>query len=237
MNNGKAPKQTDINPGELYFSWYLDELKAEGYIKYYDREPETFTVFPSFDHKREKHFKTKDNTLEDISLLGASHYGYDYRVVWMPKALNVFTELYWPDGHFRFGIPTFVSHYRELMDEMEIVSYIDVKPPAAVLQFSGNIRSSHVFPFIQKTLMHYYGLYINKIVPANSGKHGIKTNLFAKTFTPNRYLFTDQASMSRKIPFKTNSLKNYVERQQSTINQLLKEDREWKAKSNQQTLL
>jgi hypothetical protein len=233
-----AQTATKENPIEMYFTWYLDELVSNGFLKSYEREPETMIVLDSHSFKRERHLKTKENPLEDITLLPAITYTYDYRLVWHSSALNIFTEVYKPDGHFRFGIPTFISHYIEINGMPEIVSYVDVKPHYSAASFGGGkMASFYTFPFIQKFLMDSKGLYINKAIPVNQGKHGINTCLFAQTFTPNRYEFTDAGQQLRKIKFKKTSITSYVSKQRAIINRLLDDIAKKNLKNNQQTLL
>lgn len=217
----KKKNNTDINPIEMYFEWYLEELKQYGYVEYYDREPELIEVLPPFDHKREKHFKVKENTTEEFNMLQSVTYTYDYRIAWTEKAKYIFTEVYDPSGHFRFGMPTFVSHWIKLHGDYKMVSYIDVKPHISAAQFGGNVSSYYTFPFIQKFLMRTRGLFINKATPINQGKHGVSTCLFAKTFTPNRFLFTDAGQQLRKIRFVKRSISAYTDSQKAIINKIL----------------
>lgn len=234
----KKQNSTYENPIEMYFRWYLEELKQEGYLKDFEREAETLIVLNAFEYNREKHFKTKENVREPFNLTPAITYTYDYRLVWDKKALNIFTEPMHEGGCFRFGVPPFISHYIELMDEQEIVSYVDVKPHASAAQFGGGKLSSfYTFPFIQKFLLEKYHIYVNKIIPINQGKHGVNTNLFATTFTPRRYNLTDKGQMQRKIPFKKTTLHTFVERRKSIVEDLLRDIEKKNAKNNQQTLL
>lgn len=238
----KVVKQnsTNENPGEMYFTWYLDELKAHGYLKWWDREPETLRVMDDYKYLRERQYKSKENVLEPFKLLSGFNYTYDYRLVWEEKALNIFTEIMEPatkDAYFKFGLPSFISHEVNLMDALEIVSYVDVKPPAAVLRFAGNVSSAYTFPFIQKILLWQYGMYINKIVPTNSGNHSVSTNLFAQTFTPNRFMFTDTGKQTRKIPYMVKSIKSYTTKRRAAVDAIIAQDREKSLKNSQATLL
>jgi hypothetical protein len=239
MTEFKAPVgKSKENQGEIYFSWYLDELLQQGYLKEYQREPETFLVLPRYKFKKEKHFKKKENEYVSFNLFPDLSYTYDYRLIWNEKALNIFTELMHKDGHFRFGVPDFVSHNIEINGKTEIVSYVDVKPHRAAARFGGGkISTFYTFPLIQKFLAHFHHIYINKIVPTNTGKHGIATCLFAKTFTPNRYLFTDAGKQMRKIPFMRVSLSNYVKRKKTIIESALKIIEDKNSKGQQTSLL
>lgn len=229
--------KTEENDDEKYFRWYLEELQKYGFIKYYEREPETFLVLPSFAHTREKHLKTKENPIESFNMLNDITYTYDFRIIWERSALNIFTEIYDKDEPFKFGMPTFVSHNIMLMDSPEIISYVDVKPHASASRFSGSLASFYTFPFVQKILMHEYKIFINKAVPVNQGRNGVNSNLFATTFTPTRYLYQDKAKGLRKIPFKRTSITTYVNRQKAITDSLLKDIEKKNLKNQQQTLL
>lgn len=219
----KSKTKTTENPHEQAFRWYCEELKEYGYLESFEREAETFIVLPKVDYEREKHNKTKSNTTESISLFRETTYTYDYKLIWSEKALNVFTEVIVPRGFFVFGAPTFISHRLDIGGVMKMVSYVDVKPHVAAAQFGGGkMASYYTFPFIQKFLYLTKGLYINKIIPINSGKYGRTTCLFATTFVPNRYMFTDKSGELRTIPYRKRTIVSYIAEKEKHINELLK---------------
>jgi hypothetical protein len=214
---------TTENPIEREFRWYCEELQKHGFLKRFEREAETFIVLDSIDYQREKHYKTKPNTHERINLFRETTYTYDFRLIWTQKALNIFTEIITPGGSFVFGIPIFISHYITINGVEEIVSYVDVKPHHSAAQFGGGkMASYYTFPFIQKYLYLTKGLYINKIIPTHQGKHGRTTNLFATTFVPNRYLYTDKSGALRTIPYSKRSITSFVNQKEKIINDILK---------------
>lgn len=216
--------QTEENNEEKYARWYFEELQTAGYVKRIDREVETISVLPEFKHKRVKRFVKKDNVEEDFTLLKAVNYTYDFRIIWTDKAINLFTEIFNPQGAFLFGEPFFISHYIKINNVIEIVSYIDVKPHTMAARFGGKLSTFYTFPFIQKFLLHTRGLFINKMIPVNMGKYGINTCMFAQTFTPQRYLFTDKGKDLRKIRFKKNTLNNFISQRENLINEILIKD-------------
>ena len=210
---------TKINPIEQYFEWYLDELKKYGFIKSYEREADVFTVLKPKKHKQIKRYQSKKNIETEFTLLQGLKYTYDYRIIWEEKGLLIFTEVYKKDVPFEYGVPVFISHLIPIKDSIEIVSYIDVKPHASAARFSGSLTSFTTFPIVQKILFELWGIYINKVVPINQGKHGVSSALFAKTFTPNRYLFTDGGSTLRKIPFNKRNINDFVKTKQKAIDE------------------
>lgn len=235
MSGFNAPMtKTTENPHEMYFRWYCEELQQHGYLESFEREPETFLITPGINFKREKHFKVKPNELEEFELFPKRTYTYDFRLIWTKKAINIFTEILDFDGYFVFGMPTFVSHRINLNGQIKIVSYIDVKPHYAAVAFGGGkMKSYYTFPYVQKSLYIMKGLYINKIVPIHTGKHGRSTCLFATTFVPNRYKRTDKSLDQRNIPYKVRSLLSYCQQKEKIVNDLLK----IKQGKNQQTSL
>lgn len=228
-------KSTYENPGEMYSRWYFEELIKHGFVKSIEREAETMLVLPSKKHSKVKHLKQKENSLTTITLLQDISYTYDFRIIWSETALNIFTEIFYEGVPFVYDVPPFVSHLIDINGVSEIVSYVDVKPHSAAARFGGgNLASFYTFPFVQKFLMNKYGIYINKMVPTNTGKHGISTCMFAKTFIPNRYLFTDGGSQHRSIKIKKTPLLSFVKYKKELINTLVKQN---KAKTSQTSLL
>lgn len=215
-----APKtQTKENDYERYFRWYCEDLIENGFLKRFDRELESFIISPKINYKREKHFKTKATETEDFALFQETTYTYDFRLIWTEKAKFIFTEVMEFDGAFVLGAPVFISHLIDINGTIEMVSYVDVKPHyAAVAYGGGKMKSYYTFPFVQKHLYIMKGLYVNKIIPVHTGKHGQSTCLFATTFVPNRYLYQDKAQGLRKIPYKKRSLVSFVE-QKKRINE------------------
>jgi hypothetical protein len=219
----------------MYFRWYCDDLIKHGYLESFEREAEKFRVLPKVDYKREKHLKTKENGFETISLFPETNYTYDFRLIWSEKALYIFTEPIEFDGFFVFGHPPFVSNWIEINGVVKMVSYIDVKPHYKAVEFGGGkMKSYYTFPFIQKYLYMTKGLYINKTIPIHTGKHGISTCLFASTFTPTRYVYTDKSGEERKIPFRKKGILAYCEQKSKIVDELLFIK---KNKSTQVTLL
>lgn len=235
MNQKK--NSTETNGHEMYFEWYLDELESNGFIEGYDREPETILVIPPYIHERELHYIKKENKTEEFALIKSLEYTYDYRIIWSQKAQHIFMDVFDPDKPFLFGQPHFIAHWIEIDGFNELVSYVDVKPHFVAAQFNQGMSSYYTFPLIQKILMFMRSIYINKVTPINSGKHGVNTCLFAKTFTPNRFLFTDKASMKRKIKFRTVPLNSYVNRQKNIVEKYMDTEKAKKGETGQQSLL
>jgi hypothetical protein len=211
---------------EIHFAWYLEELKAEGYILGYQNHPYTFILSEQvkFDCIKQPIPKKAEPRTEVRELLPKNTYTPDFAIYWTKKAEGVFFEKI---GSTSEGIAmsqsavaldkntpfwtywnttNFPSHFTMLpsLDGAYDISLVDVKPDVAK-RFAKNISSIYTFPIEQKWVMEKYGIFVQKIVA-----EGKKTCLFAKTFTPNRYLTNDKISTLRNIHHKTPTLSTYV---------------------------
>lgn len=165
---------------ELYFSWYLDELKEAGFVSNWWYEPSTFilTTPVTKEVRKEIKLKTKIKTIVSNKVLMS---GSDYT----PDFLVQFKHL-----------PPF------LMDNLFITKadngslnwWVDTKG-----SFNGrNNNSAITFPLKQKMLYYTQGILVEKIIP---GK------LFANTFTPEKYL-TTPTGKEKKIKWTLKKLKS-----------------------------
>lgn len=209
----KVKKFTERNTIELYAEWYLNELKENGFVKEYYREPQVIELTPRKFHPRSSFKETKkgiEEKLEDFTFLRELNYRYDYLIEWDTKAEHIFyNHITKP---FKLPCP-FVA-----MDSQDgkVISLIDVKPTAQGAVFGHN-TTGYTFPIIQKVLFNFYGIYINKTIPipmVSGGeiKSGNSQALFTTTFVPSRYLLTDTGKQARQIKYKTQSLKEYLDR-------------------------
>jgi len=211
--------KSDKNTIELYFEWWLLEMKSAGYIADFKREPEKLLVLDNAPYGRYKRFKSKEKEIEEFNLFQKIQYTYDYRVIWNDTAEYLFYEEVLPAGVFQFGIPPFIAHRSP---EGDVYSLIDVKPTNSVMQKGGNVSSSISFPLKQRMLWDRDRLYINKVVPMPMAGTGFNSALFIKTFCPQRYFLTDGGGQRRKIKWKAIPLKEYVKNKITYIDNLLK---------------
>jgi hypothetical protein len=214
-------KKTEINSIELYFQWWLKEMTTAGYIKRFVREPETLIAAKTIEYGRLKRFKRKEKVVEKFNLFPEVKYTYDYIIIWNDASEYLFYEEINKENIFQFGKPLFIATKEHVLQQEEIVSYVDVKPTANAA-FGGKVSSSISFPLKQRMCWENEGIYINKVIPRPMGGAGYKVALFVKSFVPQRYLLTDGGSMRRKISFPINDLKGYVTKKTEYINNLLK---------------
>lgn len=212
---------TEKNQLEQYFEWWLNELHEQGYIRGYDREAETFPLFPNYKAVRLKFFKTKEPEHEEFNFMQNRFYNYDYNIKWAEKAENIFFQKADFKDHnkphvFNYSLNDvyFVAHWNET--ERCDISYVDVKPPS-VGRNSVQNSSYTTFPLKQQILLWLHGIYINKVIPFPMGGTGKTISLFPNTFTPRRYLISDGGNQSRKIRFQVKLLAEYIKERQNNI--------------------
>jgi hypothetical protein len=211
---------SEKNMTEVYFEWWLEELKAVGLVKSYEREPQTFVLMDAEPIFYNQHYKSKEPLVKNFNLFRPITYTPDYKVVFSIKLVS---KLFgYIDRNKKiiedYGFKEPGSVYQETLcytiDEHDafkggIEVWFDVKPPAKALQFSGQLGSSREFPYNQRLMYEKHNIIVNKVVPIGSS-----TSLFAKTFLPNRYRWTDKSGAIRQLkPYeaKAKTLQQYLE--------------------------
>lgn len=215
--------KTERNDIEKYFEWWLDDCMMYGLVEKWDRESETFTLFPQYKAYRRKYFVSKLPEDELYNISQSTTYTYDYRVVWTEKAKFVlfnpsdFTDrnnppvMMYPDTYFQA--------HKSLMFGNKYVSFVDVKPPAAAGKFNDN-TSFHTFPFAQKILLWNWGVYVNKVITIPMKKSGLGTALFTQTFIAKRYFRTEGGEQNRKINFSINTIDKWYKSRVNFLNRM-----------------
>jgi hypothetical protein len=173
---------------ERYFSWYLNELKEHGVIQGWSYHPKPFTLSDRIVHVFEKKLKTK-SIVADSVILNDHKYQADFLVYW---------STVW---HCKVYMSLVDKYYHKaaafVANSDKHFSVIDVKGT-----FAGRHNNSAItFPLDQKWVYQKYGIYVQKIVPIH---------LFKQTFTPKRYLVTDQSGKPRKLDYKIISVSQYL---------------------------
>lgn len=206
----KQVKDTKVNMLEVYFEWYMNELKEAGFVLDIKREKFAIEVTPPMPRKR-YNFSTKEPKIEDYNIFKPLVYTADYMIKWAPHAKEIFFNLLEVDSPLRIWCP----FYAQIDSKGVAFSLVDVKPTYAASQFSGYNASSISFPLNQKFIYYLYGIYINKAitiptVAKGEVKSGNNVALFTTTFCPNRYLLTDGGLQGRDIKFNKRSLREYI---------------------------
>ena len=198
---------TEKNNFEMYFEWWLDDLKEEEFITEYVREPQTFTLKPEVEVSYPKGKKILK--IEKQTILNPITYTPDYKVAFTQKGVNILflvisemgsiPEKYNRNLHFLF-----LENLRSLKDNVYIL-YFDVKAPAKAVRFSSGLGSTREFPIKQRLMYDLKGIFVNKVVPVGSS-----TSLFEKTFYPKRYFQTDKERGLRKDMENKRTIKDFL---------------------------
>lgn len=180
------------SPEEVHFYWYLQELKHLGIIKGFRTNVEPFELSEKKERSYIDKIKTKSKTGVQ-TLLREHSYKPDYVVLWNEIYKDIFYSCYKSD--MKLALIWRGEYVKRPFITNGNVSHIDIKG-SYTLRNSDNA----IFSVNRKWVMDRYGVYIDKItVP----------DVFIKTFTPNRYLYTD----------KTQSIRTSMKWQDRTIHQ------------------
>lgn len=155
---------------ELYFAYYLQELKDNGFVKEFSYETTTYDLASSQSMPYVKKMKTKDKVVNEHYLHGASLTS-DFTIEWDKSAMSVFVL-----NPFEPIEDPKVFAFRLSTNALPTRSQIEIKPYSEV-----NTTSSISFPVKQKWVFQKYGEYIQKIVPYNPSNTKC---LFSLTFYP-----------------------------------------------------
>ena len=194
---------SEINMTEVYFEWWLEELKSEGLVISYEREPKTFELYSALPIYYNQHYNRKEPIIKNFNLFQPVTYTPDYKVVFDKRMLNkLFGTIDINSSEIdEWGFSKPGSIFQETlfystsnMKNGSFELWFDVKPPSSALRFSGSLGSSRDFPIKQRLVYEKFGIIINKVVPI-----GNKNSLFSKTFMPERYKWTDKSGQLRKM--------------------------------------
>ena len=170
---------------EIYFTWFLDDLKKSGHVKYTYYQPETFVLIKKSIYYWKK--QNKKSTIEKTgNIIDSLKYTPDFRITWSQKGIEKYVYVLNEENisvRSRARKP-FVAIRDKDYPLDSLVSYIDVKGSY------GQHGDAVKFPVLQKIIFFCKGIYAEKIVPEK---------LFKKTFYPARYLWTDGLTKIRKI--------------------------------------
>lgn len=211
---------TEKNKTELYFEWWLEELKEKGLVISYEREPQTFVIADPIPIYYNQNKKTK-SFVKQFEIHPILTYTPDYKVVFSEKMLNkligiinkreqtIFEKDFSEVGSVYQNTMFYTEYNSWIKEQGNLVLYFDVKPPSIATQKSGRVSSSRDFKYVSRMMYDKHDIIVNKVVPI-----GTSTCLFSKTFLPKRYKFTDVSGALRKLKdyeSKSKSIKEYLE--------------------------
>lgn len=158
---------------ELYFSYYLEELKEAGFIINWYYEKDKFELTPKVELPYKKQLVSKIKKDFEF-LLHPSSITADFTIEWDKSAENIF--------YLNPEIPVINVKdipFRVLTDN---ISYVESKQART---FKAN-TSDISFPYKQKFVYLLHGIFIQKIVPFNLKLK--PESLFSLTFVPDKVL-------------------------------------------------
>lgn len=182
---------------EIYFSWYLEELKQAGYINGYVRDVAGFQLSDTVKFSWIKEMKTKEKE-QSYTLLHGHVYTPDFVVFWNEKARGVFFVEQGYKAEAREKCMFLAQKYNN-----KLCSYIEIKPSFDMQNMT------RLFSVNQKWVYDKYKVFIQKITPASRDAKC----WFAKTFTPKRFLTTDKSDKLRTIKFNVTTLEEFVNKE------------------------
>jgi hypothetical protein len=163
-----------ISDEEKWMIEYFQELMSKDYIKKIIHQPEPIQLSDTVIYPFRKTFKTKEDEIEDKTLLRGHIYTPDFKIVWSDKKTKLtetIEHLY--SGFFSGKLPPFLCD-TDIGRPGKYVSYIEVK--------GGFDRSNMTRLFTTRTqpwILQQHEIYINLIkVP----------DIFKKTFIPRSIL-------------------------------------------------
>ena len=174
---------------ELYFTWWLEELKINSYIEGWKYHPKPFPLSEKVYIHWKKQHKTK--TKKMIKTMLQEHtYQADFLIKWTPKAKGIF---------FASRLNQNIMAYPFVAERIEETDY-----HRTIVDVKGTFNQNDAwrrFSVDQKWVWQKYNIYVQKIIPIK---------LFKNTFTPIRYLQTDKSNKARKLNYKPISLFDYI---------------------------
>ena len=178
---------------ELYFVWWLIDLAKAGYVKNVLHEPTTFELSDKVvkPFREETQLKTKVKVEEgEEQVLEGLVYTPDFAIQWTEKAIGIFCDVIHCENKLTYKSQPI--RYVGVKRGNDLWTYIEVKPEHdhKNMTRAAKIKMNWVYS--------KHGVFINlqKVGPI----------LFKKTFTPDRYLFTNKKLDGRKLKYKPRTL-------------------------------
>lgn len=172
---------------ELYFFYYLEELKDAGFISRWEYNPAPFPLTDGLDH----YYRDSKGRLKSQCLFRKSVYTPDFKLYWNYSAENVLFRLM--DSEQKLNLP-FIAQWSYTGDDNDMVSFVEVKG-----SFDRN-NMTRLFINNRKFIWKLHGWYINLAeLP----------DFFRDTFTPASYLLTKTGKI-RKLNYPPKKLEEYI---------------------------
>ena len=162
---------------EVYFCYYMQELKDRGYIEEFRQHDKTWDLTPKFTRKYLKQLKTKVNE-EEYFVCHPSTYTADFNILWTKKAANI---LYLDPSKPVTNITNIP--FRLSSTDGSLWTHVEIK------SINESTTSSSIsFVIIQKVVMDKYNCFVQKVQPFAVTKPAYKKCLFYQTFFPKKVI-------------------------------------------------
>lgn len=172
---------------EVYFAWYLDELKEKGYVNSWHYHPKQFDLTLGFYYYVTEQKKRGGEKTTAHTLAQPQTYTPDFMIVWNKgkyfKLAKILSEQ--SDHIFTANISDLDRFFWCQVIPYELTTYIDVKP-----MFSKRNSDTAMFSLKRALMLQMHRTHVQKVVIQDC---------FAKTFTPQRFLTCDVSNGKRKI--------------------------------------
>ena len=185
--------------GEIYLSWWLNELQGNGFIYKWTAQPKSFQLTEEVSRTviKRKQLKTKVKVEEKKEVILKGHlYTADFKIHWTPKAYkyNLAKEFDLEDTRpklpgtmYAFGGET----------------YLEAKPDGLDLKRTIDKNNMvRLFSNKQKEVYDKHDILVELIY---------HNKLFSQTFVPFRYLTTDVSGDNRSIKYKVQLIKEFID--------------------------
>ena len=195
------------SPEERYFYDWLTDLKAESFVEEVIAEPE-YKLLDPVKIRTKKQLKTKVKEEESLLMHGLS-YKPDFEIVWneeKARGIFCFCEGDVLEKSFSKSIESMMVA-RKTADG-KLVSTIDIKGTFAARHNSSTIK----FPLLQKFLYNLKGIFVQKVMPLHKTR-----GLFASTFTPQSYWYTEKKKQLRKTKWIKLTLADYLTKIENNV--------------------
>lgn len=184
--------------GEVYLSWWLNELQDNGYIKKWTAQPESFILSPEISKEViiEKQLKTKVKIIKKKEIILRGHkYTADFRIEWTDKA---FTDNFVKEFDLFDTRPKLKSNLYAFGG----ITYLEAKPDGLDLKKTPDPKNMvRLFANKQKEVYNEYNILVELVY---------HNNLFCNTFVPFRYVRQDKANGNRAIKYNVNLINQFL---------------------------
>jgi len=178
--------------GEVYISFWLDELKENGFIKTWTAQPDSFILTNKVTRTIKEQLKTKVKIKEEF-ITSDMKYTTDFKIEWTDLGLssNIVCDFHGDKKKEKYQL--FHSNG---------ISYLEAKPDSISLKKAHD--PNNMTRLVRSKIKQVYD------------KHGIWVNLvftnalFHDTFMPERYIYTDGMTKIRGIKYNYIKLDKFI---------------------------